>query len=68
VGWTAGAGLEWAFTGRWSAKLEYLYVDLGTFTNTFAGLPPAYPTLTASSHFTDNIFRVGINYNIGGPH
>jgi len=68
VGWTAGAGLEWAFTGRWSAKLEYLYVDLGTFTNTFAGLPPAYPTLTASSHFTDNIFRVGINYNFGGPH
>ncbi len=68
VGWTVGAGLEWAFAGRWSAKLEYLYVDLGTFTNTFAGTGPAYPTLTASSHFTDNIFRVGVNYNFGGPH
>jgi outer membrane immunogenic protein len=30
-GWTAGVGLEYAFLGNWSAKLEYLYVDLGKF-------------------------------------
>jgi len=29
VGWTAGAGLEYAFLGNWSAKAEYLYADLG---------------------------------------
>ena len=29
VGWTAGGGLEYAFFGNWSAKIEYLYVDLG---------------------------------------
>jgi outer membrane immunogenic protein len=29
-GWTAGAGLEYAFLHNWSAKIEYLYVDLGT--------------------------------------
>ena len=29
VGWTAGAGLEVALMGRWTAKAEYLYVNLG---------------------------------------
>ncbi len=32
LGWTLGGGVEWAFMGAWSAKLEYLYVDLGTAT------------------------------------
>ena len=31
TGWTAGVGLEYAFLGNWTAKVEYLYVDLGTF-------------------------------------
>jgi outer membrane immunogenic protein len=30
TGWTAGAGIEHAFTPHWSAKLEYLHVDLGS--------------------------------------
>ena len=30
-GWTVGAGLEYAFLGNWTAKIEYLYVDLGSF-------------------------------------
>jgi outer membrane immunogenic protein len=29
-GWTLGGGVEWAFLSGWSAKLEYLYTDLGT--------------------------------------
>ncbi|WP_292534282.1 outer membrane beta-barrel protein, partial [Methylocystis sp.] len=29
VGWTAGGGLEWLFWPQWSAKVEYLYYDLG---------------------------------------
>jgi len=28
-GWTAGAGIEWAFADNWTAKVEYLYVNLG---------------------------------------
>jgi len=67
VGWTLGGGVEWVFMPRWSVKLEYLYIDLGTFTNTFTGIGPSFPTLTGSTHFTDNIFRAGINYNFGGP-
>lgn len=29
VGWTAGGGAEWMFMPNWSAKVEYLYYDLG---------------------------------------
>jgi len=28
VGWTAGVGAEYGFAPNWSAKIEYLYVDL----------------------------------------
>ena len=31
AGWTHGAGLEFAIAGNWTAKAEYLYVDLGRF-------------------------------------
>ena len=27
-GWTAGAGVEFAISGNWSAKAEYDYIDL----------------------------------------
>lgn len=30
-GWTVGAGLEYAFLGNWTTKVEYLYADLGRF-------------------------------------
>src|SRR5262249_15744776 len=33
AGWTLGAGLEWMFVRQWSAKVEYLYVDLGHVSN-----------------------------------
>jgi opacity protein-like surface antigen len=28
-GWVIGSGLEYAFLANWSAKIEYLYADLG---------------------------------------
>ena len=34
AGWTVGAGGEWALDSHWSIKLEYLYMDLGTFGST----------------------------------
>jgi outer membrane immunogenic protein len=30
VGWTIGAGVDYAFTPNWIGRLEYRYVDLGT--------------------------------------
>jgi outer membrane immunogenic protein len=29
TGWAAGGGAEWMFTRGWSAKVEYLHIDLG---------------------------------------
>jgi outer membrane immunogenic protein len=76
VGWTVGAGIEGAIGGGWSAKLEYLYVDLGKTSGSFLTTIPAFGagtvasgTLTSSysSRITDNILRVGVNYKFGGP-
>jgi outer membrane immunogenic protein len=66
AGWTVGAGIEGAIGGNWTAKLEYLYVDLGNVNDTFAG-GGAFAPLTISSHVTDNILRAGVNYRFGGP-
>jgi outer membrane immunogenic protein len=66
VGWTVGGGVEWALWESWTAKLEYLYMDLGTVNNSFAAVGP-FTTITTSSRITDNIFRGGLNYRFGGP-
>ena len=50
VGWTAGAGLEFAFAPNWTAKAEYLYADLGSF-NLYYQLLCATP-LTSNSPTT----------------
>jgi len=58
VGLTVGAGLEFAIAGNWTAKAEYLYVDLGKFT---CGLScGVLPTNNVS--FTTNLVRAGVNY------
>jgi outer membrane immunogenic protein len=66
TGWTIGGGAEWAIVDRWTAKVEYLYMDLGTFSSTFAYAAPL-PSVGISSRVTDNIFRVGLNYHFSGP-
>jgi len=72
TGWTAGAGVEYALRSNWSVKVEYLYVDLGDVTETFPiTINPAFAaafinggaaSATTTSHVTDNIVRVGLNY------
>jgi opacity protein-like surface antigen len=57
AGWTVGAGLEFAFTPSWSAKAEYLYVNLGKFNCGFN-----CGGLTDNVSFSANIVRGGINY------
>jgi outer membrane immunogenic protein len=61
VGWTAGAGIEARIDNRWSAKLEYLYVDLGSgqgFTEPYIG----GTTVTENVTFRTHILRSGLNY------
>jgi outer membrane immunogenic protein len=66
VGWTIGAGVEGTLWGNWTGRIEYLYVDLGTVSGSFATtlIAPSGNNLEAgfSSHVTDNIVRVGLNY------
>jgi outer membrane immunogenic protein len=59
-GWTVGAGLEYAFLSNWTAKIEYLYVDLGNFDT---GPAP----LINDVSFKESIVRVGLNYKFAGP-
>ena len=66
VGWTAGAGFEYGF-GPWSAKLEYLYYDLGTravgVSNPLA--PPALGVqLVPNYSNSGSIVRVGLNHKL----
>jgi outer membrane immunogenic protein len=63
LGWTLGAGIEYALMGNWTAKLEYLYVDLGKFD---CGISCGIPGPDNVS-FKENIVRVGLNYKFGGP-
>jgi outer membrane immunogenic protein len=51
VGWTVGTGVEFAFAPQWTAKVEYLYVDLGNVE--FSG---------NKAEFYTNIVRGGVNY------
>jgi outer membrane immunogenic protein len=75
AGWTAGAGIEGALGGGWSAKLEYLYIDLGKTELTsatavnVAGVGTVIATASQTFRTTDNIVRVGLNYKWGpgGP-
>jgi outer membrane immunogenic protein len=65
-GWTVGAGVEYGIAGGWSAKLEYLYVDLGSVAGVLGpgGIPGT--VVTTNHDMTDQIVRVGINYRFGG--
>jgi len=75
VGWTAGGGVEWMFMPNWSAKVEYLYYNLGTVTNSsFLNAVSASPLFSyawsqAKAQYNGNVVRAGINYhfNWGTP-
>ena len=60
AGWTVGGGIEFALPDNWSAKAEYLHVDLGDFN---CGTACGTPNENVSLH--DNVFRAGVNYHFG---
>ncbi|HEY6257243.1 MAG TPA: outer membrane beta-barrel protein [Xanthobacteraceae bacterium] len=67
-GWTIGGGGEIKLAGNWTAKLEYLYLDLGTVTGASPVTSGIFvgETDTFSSAIRDHIARVGLNYKLGG--
>jgi outer membrane immunogenic protein len=56
AGWTLGTGIENQFAKNWSAKLEYLYIDLGS--HRFLNLTG----FDTNIKLRDNIVRAGLNY------
>jgi outer membrane immunogenic protein len=54
VGWAGGLGMEVGFTPNWSAKVEYLYMDLSN---------RAYSITGADNGFETNMLRFGVNYH-----
>jgi outer membrane immunogenic protein len=77
-GWTAGGGLEWMLSGNWTAKLEYLYYDLGSASyatggyavdlgpTNFSGFGVASLATSTTTRFNGSIARVGLNYKFAG--
>jgi outer membrane immunogenic protein len=71
TGWTAGAGVAYAFWSNWSVKLEYLHVDFGT------SLFPELVTqqvgggngffIARDVKLTNDIVRAGLDYKIDWP-
>jgi outer membrane immunogenic protein len=65
LGWAAGAGAEWMIARNWSAKIEYLHMDLGSESTTVDAFPipnpPARAVSTWHNHY--DIVRAGVNYH-----
>ncbi len=57
AGWTAGAGVEFAFTDNWTGRLEYLYADLkkATCSSACGGNP-------VDVRLTENLIRAGVDF------
>lgn len=53
IGWTAGGGVEVGLTPRWSAKAEWLYLDLSDRNFTVTG---------TSNGLAADLLRLGVNY------
>jgi outer membrane immunogenic protein len=62
AGYAVGGGLEGRVVGNWTAKIEYLYLDLGTLTTIPATAPGATTAAAFTSRITDNLMRVSVNY------
>lgn len=62
VGYSVGAGAEYAFTNNWTVKAEYLYTDLGTSEVTLSD--PGFPAAIDDREFDTKFHavRIGLNY------
>jgi outer membrane immunogenic protein len=68
IGWTAGAGVEWAFTPEWSVKLEYDYYGFGTRSLLFIDTVTPNPNAPLNIHQTIQLVTLGVNFHArSGP-
>jgi outer membrane immunogenic protein len=66
-GYTAGFGVEWAFSGNWSARAEYAYIGLPNQTLTVApGTPTFGGDIITFSNRNISMITGAVNYKFGG--
>jgi len=61
TGWTAGAGVEFAVSGNWSAKAEYDYIDLSRRMYDLGGFGLPGVNIDPRIHLA----KLGLNYHLG---
>ena len=59
----AGFGVEYAFLGNFTGRIEYRYADFGEFNYNPA---PAFPGLTEHHRLTEHAVRAGLAFKFGG--
>ncbi len=64
VGWTAGAGWEYAFADHWTVKAEYLFASFPTTnaTGLITGPGGTSNTLHGSADLVIQLIRAGVNF------
>jgi outer membrane immunogenic protein len=60
TGLLLGLGLEYAFTNNWTGKVEYDYIDYGSFNLPYPSAGAAIQSFAV--HETKQIVKVGVNY------
>jgi outer membrane immunogenic protein len=72
AGWVAGLGAALPIDRNWSARLEWLHIDLGNITSTLAtpgqvGATSTTSTTVWSRNERYDVLRVGLDYRFGSP-
>jgi outer membrane immunogenic protein len=65
-GWMTGLGIEYAFLGNWSVKLEYDHLDFGTRRETLLSVAPGVGPFEYDVRQRIDLVKVGLNYRFGG--
>lgn len=64
TGWTAGAGVEWAFADDWSARLEYDYYDFGRSNVLMSDATNGFASIVTYRQ-SANMVKLGLNFRVG---
>jgi outer membrane immunogenic protein len=62
VGWTLGAGIEYAVTSKLTTRIEYRYADFGSTRDVDTSV-----NSIEQLNLTVHAVRLGVSYRFGGP-